>query len=119
MFYLLCKNYTKCSTTTVGAFLNQDHATVIYGRKTIANLIETDKEIEKDFEALNNILTGYQQPIVDTDKINYALNMFSMLLGSPEIRHILDSDVISDLSDICNLGVEHFEEYKKTTESQN
>ena len=56
MLHFLSYIYTKLSLTEIGFETNRDHATVLHSRKAIIALIETDKEIRKDYHNLCRII---------------------------------------------------------------
>ena len=52
MYFML--RYTKQTLYKIGKMLDKDHATVIYARTTINNLIETDKKFREMYEKLDS-----------------------------------------------------------------
>lgn len=64
------KKYTKCSLATIGSYIGgKDHATVLHACKAVENLIETDKQVAKDINEINEALK------------NTAPNKFDMVCG--------------------------------------
>jgi chromosomal replication initiation ATPase DnaA len=45
LLHFLAYKYTGLSTTEIGKRTNRDHATVLYSKKVVSNLLETDKQI--------------------------------------------------------------------------
>jgi hypothetical protein len=57
------KFYTKCSLNTIGKSIGKDHATVLYGQRTIRNLYEINDEIiAKYFNKIDKKLKDYFNP---------------------------------------------------------
>jgi hypothetical protein len=58
MMYLACK-YTAYSLTRIGyKFGKKDHCTVLHAKKTINNLIDTNKDFREQIKAIEVILKG-------------------------------------------------------------
>lgn len=53
--YLILK-YTDLTLKKIGKFFGKDHATVIHGKNTVLDLIESDKKIENQIKELENII---------------------------------------------------------------
>jgi hypothetical protein len=61
MFMLL--RYTKKTQSEIGRIVGgKDHATVIYSKKTINNLYDTDKLFHEQFNRINNKVLNYLKP---------------------------------------------------------
>ncbi len=52
LVYFFVKDYIVKSLTNIGAYFNQDHATVIHGINTIAALCENNKQMKQDVDEI-------------------------------------------------------------------
>jgi chromosomal replication initiator protein len=57
VFYLLWR-YSYSSLKTIGRYFNRDHTTVIHGRDTVQNLIDTDDVYRQEIQRFEETLTG-------------------------------------------------------------
>lgn len=54
MYFLLCRQFTKCSLSVMGKSLKRDHATALYNIRSCKDLILTDKDFEFHYKILYN-----------------------------------------------------------------
>jgi chromosomal replication initiation ATPase DnaA len=62
LVYYFAHDYTDKSLANIGAYFNQDHATVLHGINSIAGLKENNKHIKQDVEEIKDKLDliGYK-----------------------------------------------------------
>jgi chromosomal replication initiation ATPase DnaA len=53
-FWYVMKKHTSCSFASIGARFGKDHATVMHGIRSINELMETDKELFKSVNEIEN-----------------------------------------------------------------
>ena len=84
LIYYLHSLYTPLSTSTIGSIFNQDHANVIHARKTISDLIDTDKQ----FKELTDIIKKKITEKINIVKINKETkkSVFKSLLDELNIK---------------------------------
>jgi len=56
LYGYFCKIYTKESLSSIGKFINKDHATIIHSVKQINNFKDVDKKIKNEVNKINSIL---------------------------------------------------------------
>jgi chromosomal replication initiator protein len=50
--------YTRLTISKIGNYFGRDHATVLYSRRSIDNLKNTDKEFAKKIDCINNLINS-------------------------------------------------------------
>ena len=53
--YLMTK-FTGLSVEKIGAYFNKDHTTVLHSRKSIFNLVDSDKKVRKQIKELESVI---------------------------------------------------------------
>lgn len=75
--YLIFR-YSTCSLERIGEVFNgKDHATVLHGKRTIANLMDTDKEVLRQINELERVIDlniGIVRENIDLSKDFYYIN---------------------------------------------
>lgn len=61
IFYNARHHLRRTTLKTIGEPFNRDHATVLHGVKTISDLMDVDKEVRKDVQAIQSSLIKYKQ----------------------------------------------------------
>jgi len=56
IFMVMLYKYTEASLNRVGRLVDKKHSTVIYAKKTINNLIDTDREFAERFKRIEKII---------------------------------------------------------------
>lgn len=78
LMYLLQK-HTNFSLDIIGYIFNKDHATVLYAKNTIMNLIDVDKNLKQKVFLYNDEITNYKNSFTE-EKITTKYSLFSLLL---------------------------------------
>jgi hypothetical protein len=58
MFCNMCRMYTRSTTTSIGKYIQRDHASVIFGSNKINSLYDFDKETRVDRDAISEVILG-------------------------------------------------------------
>lgn len=75
MYFL--EKHTNYSLAMIGSIFNRDHATVLHAKKTIQNLIDTDKRIRNQYHLIEESIDAHK----NLDKTT-KYSIFQELLGS-------------------------------------
>jgi chromosomal replication initiation ATPase DnaA len=54
LYAYFCKKFTNDSLTSIGKYINKDHATIIHSNTQISNWITCDEKVKLIYEILNN-----------------------------------------------------------------
>lgn len=113
--YLMFR-YTSCSLNRIGEVFNgKDHATVLHGKRTVANLMETEKKVKSEIEELEKIVELNLKVIeddIDLSKDFYYVNFnnYESLMISGTKGMILTGFTDEELSKIKELFPEIIEQ---------
>lgn len=69
LFCYAARKFTNHSTTSIGVYINRDHATVIHSCRKIETLIKIDVQIRTQYKSIENALHALSQNTTPTDII--------------------------------------------------
>lgn len=78
-YFKICRELTKNSYQRIGNTLGKNHATVMHGIKAVNDLIETDKDLASEFNALLNKFSEYNK-IKEKMNITQLVREYNKLL---------------------------------------